>query len=406
MLTVLGLTDAEQALYELLLARPSVTEAELGPLLEAARAQAGPGTGAGTQGATAARTEDPGTGAAPGAAPWAGSAPGTAVRARLRRLEQLGLLARLPEDPPRYVVAPPGEALDEALIARDRELAAARRRVAELTARAARPPTVTDPLDLVEIAHGPEAVTRWHDRLQRGARKEIRAFDSPPYINDHHANPLELEQLRRGIRYRAIYDRRALGLPGGVAFLDDFTAAGEIARVVDDVPIKLVLSDEPLAMLPLREAAARGAWLIVHGSVLYDGLSALFETYWERALPLRFASGRGDGPRDGPSLLDRALLTLLTAGHTEDAIAEHLGWHKQTVRRHLTDLMRRLDATSRFQAGYQAVRRGWLRPDDEAHPSAEAAALGAPATAPGGPRGAAGVRPHGATPGGAARAGR
>ncbi|MFJ2960124.1 LuxR C-terminal-related transcriptional regulator [Streptomyces sp. NPDC087270] len=363
MLNVLGLTAAEQALYELLLTRPSVTEAELGPPPEAAGAEGGAGAEAGTGASAGAGTE---AGTAAGAEAAAGAAPGTAVRARLRRLEQLGLVARLPEDPPRYVVAPPGDALDEVLFARDRELAAARSRVAELTARAARPPTVTDPLDLVEIAHGPEAVTRWHERLQRGARKEIRAFDSPPYINDHHANPLELEQLRRGIRYRAIYDRRALGLPGGVAFLDDFTSAGEIARVVTDVPIKLVLSDEPLAMLPLREAAARGDWLIVHGSVLYDGLSALFETYWERALPLRFATGPGDGPQDGPSPLDRALLTLLTAGHTEDVIAEHLGWHKQTVRRHLADLMRRLDATSRFQAGYQAVRRGWLRPDHEA----------------------------------------
>jgi DNA-binding NarL/FixJ family response regulator len=66
---------------------------------------------------------------------------------------------------------------------------------------------------------------------------------------------------------------------------------------------------------------------------------------------------------DAPSGIDRDLLPLLAAGFTDQAIASQLGCNERTVRRYLKDMMHRLDAVTRFQAGYQAIRRGWLTTD-------------------------------------------
>jgi DNA-binding CsgD family transcriptional regulator len=321
-LRALGLSAAEHRLYELLLPRPSFTVAE-------AVALAG----------------DPG-----------------AVDV-LDRLTERGLLAPLPGG--QLTVVPAGEALADAIAGRERELAATRRRLTELSSKF-RQATVTDPEALIETCRGDAAALEWQDRLHQGARQEIRTFDGPPYLtpnlnNDKH---FEFGHLARGVRYRVLYDRRAVIEPGRVHSIERSVMAGEVARVAD-VPMKLVLTDEPLAMLPLHSPDDLSAWLIVRGSVLYDALSALFEAYWERALPLRLAIGQAHESSaieaDGPTATERALLTLLTAGHTEDTIAEHLGMHRQTVHRHVNALMRRLDSVSRFQAGYQAVRRGWLR---------------------------------------------
>jgi DNA-binding NarL/FixJ family response regulator len=125
--------------------------------------------------------------------------------------------------------------------------------------------------------------------------------------------------------------------------------------------MKLLLS-ESAAMVPLRsDPVDLETWLVVHESVLLDALSALFEMYWERAVPLHT---KQDGEQltgpDRPSESDRALLSLLAAGQTDQAIADSLGWHERTAHRHLRAMMQRLDAATRFQAGYQAVRRGWL----------------------------------------------
>lgn len=318
-LHALGLPAAEQRLYELLLTRSAFTVAEAREL-----------------------SRDAGL--------------------IIRRLERRGLISRLPGEPPRYAVAPADEAFAGLIAGRERELAAARNRLTELTARF-RQAVVGDPAALVEVCHGTEAAVEWYERLHAGTKREFRAFDGPPYLLPNYwdaSDHVELREMARGVQFRVLYDRRAVIEPGRVRDLERSAAAGEIFRVAD-VPMKLFLTDEPLAMLPLRSPDDLSAWLIVRGSALYDALSAMFEAYWEQAMPLRLWADQEQAA--GPTATERALLTLLIAGHTEDTIAEHLGWHRQTVNRHLNALMRRLDSVSRFQAGYQAVRRGWLRPE-------------------------------------------
>ena len=57
---------------------------------------------------------------------------------------------------------------------------------------------------------------------------------------------------------------------------------------------------------------------------------------------------------------DRVLLKLLSEGMTDQGIARKLGLSVRTIRRLMSDLMKRLNAQSRFEAGAEAVRRGWL----------------------------------------------
>ena len=87
--------------------------------------------------------------------------------------------------------------------------------------------------------------------------------------------------------------------------------------------------------------------------------TALFEHVWDRAVAIH---GDGELPvlDAGPSAADAALLPLLAAGLTDGAIARQLGTHPRTVQRRVRDLLDKLGAATRFQAGLQAARRGWL----------------------------------------------
>ncbi len=324
MLHAVGLSATEQAVYELLVTQPPLSAEDLAEL---AADQA-----------------------------WAGS-----VGAILRRLEDLGLVARLPGDPPRHAVVPVDVATEALIAAKERSLAAARQRIGQLTARFGRAGATADPLDRVEIVQGRAAVQARLDAFVRTVRSEMCGFDAPPYLNNPSApSAFELEGLRSGIRYRVIYDRQAVDQPGRLPDIDQTVSAGEQARITD-LPMKLALGDQPLAMLPIRnDPVDLECWLVVHDAVLLTALSALFEMYWERAVPLNVARGRPELIGAGPDATERALLPLLLAGLTDRQIADHLGWHERTAHRHLHAMMTRLDATSRFQAGYQAVRRGWL----------------------------------------------
>ena len=247
------------------------------------------------------------------------------------------------------------DTLREEVRTRAAELALARRHIADLTARYSRSAGHDLPA-MVELVHGRAEIIRRFQELQRNARHQFRACDAPPYPANDAAvvNTMEVDQLRSGLRFRILYDRTALDIPGRLADLEAVVAAGEQARVTT-IPLKMTIFDDTAAILPVRQPAGVSSRLIVHNPVLLDALSALFEMYWDRALPLHAEVGT-----DGPSEADRRLLVLLVGGLSDREIAAQLGVSDRTVRRAMRALMVRLDAATRFQAGYQAVLRGWI----------------------------------------------
>lgn len=101
---------------------------------------------------------------------------------------------------------------------------------------------------------------------------------------------------------------------------------------------------------------AAGAVLLT-GQGTLTALCALFETTWESAQPLGEVV-----PTDPHGLTGQqtTALRLLAGGHTDETIAKRLGVSHRTARRIASELMDRLDARSRFEAGVRAVQRGWL----------------------------------------------
>jgi Bacterial regulatory proteins, luxR family len=282
-------------------------------------------------------------------------------------LDELG---GAPDDVPGSAAQVPLAALArlrEVLSARGRALAGAAQHIAELDQRFTRAVAQHGAPAGVELVHGREAILRNAAQMQQDVREQIRACDAPPYpeANPAAVNTTELDHLRRGIRYRILYDRRALDLPGRLADLEAGIAAGEQARVAD-VPLKMTIIDDSVAVLPVQHPADVESRVVVRDPVLLGALSALFEMYWERALPLRVSNGRAQlsGEGNGPSADEAHLLPLLVAGLTDQEIAAQLGLSDRTVRSRVRAMMARLDATTRFQAGYQAVSRGWLANDD------------------------------------------
>lgn len=304
----------------------------------------------------------------------------TSLRRALPRLEQLGLVSRMPGQPPRLVPTRPDVAVEALVSRRQEELAQAR--VAAHTLLAEMPTAEhQQPDELVEIVLGKRAVAQRFLQLQQGAVEEILVLDRPPYAQDAtEQNPAEPEALRRGVRVRGIYAAESLELPGALALISEAAAAGEQARIGIEVPTKLAIADRRLAILPLtsQQREMVDSALIVHASTLLDALVGLFETLWRAAVPLPdgglAASADADPgewadpvgrahhthPTDRESDPDPQLMTLLSAGLKDEAIARQLGVSLRTVHRRTSRIMQDLDARTRFQAGLLAARRGWL----------------------------------------------
>ncbi|MER5748122.1 LuxR family transcriptional regulator [Streptomyces sp. NPDC002225] len=212
--------------------------------------------------------------------------------------------------------------------------------------------------DLVEVVTG-EAVGPRMRQAWASAREQIRQFESPPYFPMPETTDDALATLARGITQRVVYSRESLEHPGHLAeVIEPCVRAGEQARVMPSVPVKLVIIDEAYALvsLSIREADVHNTMLVVQPCGLLSALIALFEQSWAGALPLH---GRTTRPGGLPPA-DRRLLWLLAGGAGDDVIARELGISRRTLFRRLQVLMARLGAANRFQLALQAQRSGLL----------------------------------------------
>lgn len=290
---------------------------------------------------------------------------------RLRRLldllEEKAMVTRRGGNPARFQPTPPDIVVEALASAREHELDQARLAAHQLTALVQTPADQLHVTELVEILTSPTAVAERWTQLQTATRSSLEVFDRPPYAQSVSAEhePLQAELRSRGVVCRGIYDEDALSHPGTLDHLrsvtrpDDAGVQHEQARVVSRLPIKLALFDRRTALVPLIgpiEGGAVDAGVVVHRSALLDAMLDLFDTYWDRGTEVTL---------EGPAMTrtrtaDSTILTMLAGGLKDDAIARALGVSTHTVRRRVSDIKRRIGATTRFQAGLALGRQGVL----------------------------------------------
>lgn len=281
----------------------------------------------------------------------------------LTTLAARGLATHLPGRPARFSAVMPDIAASELIAAQESQLQRLREYAHQLAAANRVRSGARHPAELIEVIEGSANVRNVFMRLHRDARTQMRVFDKPPYTAEQpDGNPEEYRLLDAGrVRYRVVYERAGLTQPERMTEIWAGIQRGERARVAGSLPMKMALCDSRLALIPVSPAGtgAEQAAYLVHPSSLLDALSELFEALWAKAVPLN----RRQAPeRDDQILTDRdmGLLGLLAAGTTDETIARTFGWSVRTVRRHVRRIMMLTGAETRFQAGMQASRRGWV----------------------------------------------
>ncbi|WP_432181568.1 helix-turn-helix transcriptional regulator [Streptomyces sp. NBC_00063] len=307
-----------------------------------------------------------------GVAGWAVGlcAPVTRVRRAADRLLELGLLHRTARQRSRLAPVDPQLAVRAVVRRRqeevDRLVEAAGSLSEQLADTYEHGRLRARPERILEVVEGADETSAQIGELLADADAEVCVIDAPPYVSpNEHGRAVDDGLRARGIRSRVLYDAQGLDHAGKFPRAMAAVAAGEQVRVVASAPLKLLLVDGRVALLPLTgsESGQRHRSVVVHGSTLTDALQELFEVVWRQAAPLR---GRGQLPdgrlarEEGLTAAEQELVELLGSGLTDEVIARHLGVSDRTLRRRVRELQDRLGSTGRFQAGVRAAQRGWL----------------------------------------------
>ena len=287
------------------------------------------------------------------------------VERALATLVDVGLALR-PDDAS-YTGAPPAVALGALITEQRQGLRLAEQALATLAEEHRSAVAGQSISDLIEVVSSVDAVRHRFQQVQQAADHEMRMFITAPFVavrpGENTAEPAAVE---RGVRIRAVVERAALSEAGAIDEAVDSLRRGLELRVAEQLPIKLVLADSDLALVPLEVASGGepGAVLIQRSGLL-AALEALFEAVWRQAHPLELASlesgevPASDGGSDGPTAADRRILALMLAGLTDQAVANQLDLSLRSVQRRLRHLQDLAGVHSRMQLGWYAARHDW-----------------------------------------------
>ncbi|MEV6165035.1 DNA-binding response regulator [Streptomyces sp. NPDC052052] len=136
---------------------------------------------------------------------------------------------------------------------------------------------------------------------------------------------------------------------------------GEGARVrisASPLPYETILIDRRVMILAGRDTPTGREYTVTTSPILVEGVHSLFSAIWDNSADLDTYL-RSDVPHldaDG-----RSVLKALGSGLTDASAARRLGVSLRTYRRRVAELMIKLEAGSRFQAGLRAGELGLPR---------------------------------------------
>jgi DNA-binding CsgD family transcriptional regulator/sugar-specific transcriptional regulator TrmB len=282
---------------------------------------------------------------------------------KLDLVEEVAGVSATADMTPRYRACDPATALAEHVRRRAQHLQRAQQYAESLAATRLAPPGETMPgLRLLPSANDVQA---WRRELFHRAQSRVSIFNTgseSPTLMSELIDASE-EAIGRGIEVRVMLDRTSL-VPDVLTALRTARGTQQITRVVGLLPMEMILADAGMCFIPVtpEDHQVSCGGVLSGRTSLIEAASRIFDLYWKLGLPVSMAGTQHVARPPGavPTPHELQLLALVAAGVKDEVIADRLGLSQRTLSRRLADLMGRLGAQTRFQAGFLAARHGWL----------------------------------------------
>ncbi len=284
----------------------------------------------------------------------------SAVRRQLQQLTALRLVrvsaGAVQAEPPELALRDLLQAESARLVDAQTALSQARLAVPDLVAEfRATTPALAEEHGLQTLA-GVEGIRTLADLCLR-TDGDLSFLRADQWMGDTSAavDELVVEQVAAGRVSRAIYPVHVLDdVPDPVRAR---TEAGEQVRVLPELTARLAIFGTTAAVTTELWERPTGNRLAIRQPGLVRALQAYFDALWARAVVPPELAPDGIGGVDDER---RQLLVLMREGAIDQQIARASGVSVRTVRRRIAAVMEELGATSRFGAGVEAARRGWI----------------------------------------------
>ena len=153
------------------------------------------------------------------------------------------------------------------------------------------------PLEFIEVVKGPFQINQTFMRLLNESKKEIRGLVKAPYSTSRTGLKEQEEAQKEIVKKSKIIIRTIYEIPKSqeeiewtYGMLDRTASDRDISRVIAEVPMKLGLYDEEIALLPLKDPIPLSdsfTAIVIKHPALVKTLKMTFEMLWEKAEDFR-----------------------------------------------------------------------------------------------------------------------
>jgi sugar-specific transcriptional regulator TrmB len=314
---LLGIDEAEEAAYRALLRRHSATQAEMAQLIPGSPRE---------------------------------------IEALLDRIAAKGLATVSPKQPRQFIAIPPDFAVESLITKQRAKLEQVRHIIPGLVEQSLKEDALPPDRRGVELITSRAALGEILLRIRKTTQFESLGFQRAPILFPQATDP----NIAAGVRVRSISDTEYVTQRGAMDALRADIERGEEARVYPVLPSKMHIADRRIGIMPLNADDPSGPTLLIQATALLNALCMLFDLLWEKSTPLMFGTSVGAEHQSDPhrvSVVGESLIPLLATGRNDKEIAHAQSISEATLTRRISELMRALNARTRFQLGWQAALR-------------------------------------------------
>ena len=149
-------------------------------------------------------------------------------------------------------------------------------------------------LDYIEVFTDIGQVRERWESIERGTKKELLVFTKPPYsVSLEDTLEIAEEVKEHSISVRSIYEYSTLKsldeVNGLLKMIDMYKKMGEEAKIIEELPMKLAISDVETTIFVLNDKVSMQGGMttmIVEHPGFAVALKKVFESYWKEAMPI------------------------------------------------------------------------------------------------------------------------
>lgn len=152
---------------------------------------------------------------------------------------------------------------------------------------------IDEPLNYIEVLTDREQIKEKWLNIQNNTKNELLIFSKPPYTGNLIDNVQdETDIIKNNVTVRCIYEYKGLSTDEIIKLMKMikiFQKIGEEARVIKELPMKLVISDDTNTMLALNDKVTLKqsiTSMVVNHPVYAKAHKEVFEVYWSKSMSI------------------------------------------------------------------------------------------------------------------------